>query len=186
MCEVLFIKNMVCPRCITTIESILGKLKIEEYDVQLGRIEINGHYDEALLKKALYNEGFALLKDSASILIEQIKSLMRELYLENNFQSVNTKLSFYLGEKLNTPYHILSKTYKNYENRSIEDYWLALRIEKTKELLEQKNHSLEEIALQVGYSSQQSLSKIFKQKTGLSPREYKNNQKSLRNTLDTI
>lgn len=50
---------------------------------------------------------------------------------------------------------------------------IGLRIQRAKLLLRETDWSLDSIAAQLGYSSGLSLSKVFKQKTGLSPMAYR-------------
>src|SRR5688500_14646167 len=47
----LFIKNMVCQRCIMTVESILGDLKIPFTNVALGEVTLPSKLDEQQLKE---------------------------------------------------------------------------------------------------------------------------------------
>lgn len=53
------------------------------------------------------------------------------------------------------------------------DYLAKLRVEKGKNLLSEKNTTLEEVARSVGYSSAFAFSKAYKRITGLSPKKYK-------------
>ena len=53
------------------------------------------------------------------------------------------------------------------------DYLTKIRIERAKEYLKQGQHSVEEIAYSVGFSSLQRFSEIFKKRVGLSPLQYR-------------
>ena len=53
------------------------------------------------------------------------------------------------------------------------DYLLNIRINHASLLLANSNLSIKEIALASGFHSQQQFSKTFRNKTGVSPREYK-------------
>lgn len=55
------------------------------------------------------------------------------------------------------------------------EYIKKLRMEKAKELLENTDFSIQHIAGQVGYQSNSSFSRAFKEYSGLSPAQYKRN-----------
>ena len=73
----IFIKNMVCPRCITAVEKVLTEQNIPFQSVQLGKAIIEENLDKHKkdsLAKNLQNEGFELLDDKKTKISEQIKS----------------------------------------------------------------------------------------------------------------
>ena len=53
------------------------------------------------------------------------------------------------------------------------DYLTKIRIERAKEYLKQGQHSIEEIAYSVGFSSPQRFSEAFKKRVGVSPLQYR-------------
>ena len=57
---------------------------------------------------------------------------------------------------------------------SPKDYIINYRIEKAKEFLRNESLSVGSIAYSVGYDDSLNFSKMFKSKTGMSPREYRN------------
>lgn len=59
-------------------------------------------------------------------------------------------------------------------NMSPKEYVTSLRIERAKELLASEKIIVSEVASQVGYGDVFHFSKMFKNKTGKSPREYRN------------
>lgn len=59
--------------------------------------------------------------------------------------------------------------------KSPKDYIVDYRIKKACELLKRNDLTISNIAFSVGYRDPLTFSKIFKQKTGLSPTDYKNN-----------
>lgn len=50
---------------------------------------------------------------------------------------------------------------------------IELRLERARQLLARRDHSLAEVALEVGYGSQQAFARIFQARTGMSPSEYR-------------
>ncbi|BBB30407.1 GlxA family transcriptional regulator [Neptunomonas japonica] len=67
----------------------------------------------------------------------------------------------------------LSRRFKKANDMSISDYFQHLRLEYTKLLLETTSLSIEQVVERVGYSSQSSLLRLFKQRLGLSPSRYR-------------
>ena len=70
------IKNMVCPRCITAVRAILVSMGFDVDEVTLGEAVIKNDLTEEqieTLANKLLDEGFELLDDPRSCLVEQIK-----------------------------------------------------------------------------------------------------------------
>jgi AraC family transcriptional regulator len=71
----LFIKNMVCPRCIMTVERILQEAGTPAAEVRLGEAELAGPLTGeqlAGLEAALQQVGFELLDDQKKLQMEKI------------------------------------------------------------------------------------------------------------------
>lgn len=71
--------------------------------------------------------------------------------------------------------------FKRLMNKSLFDYILYYRIEKSLPLLAQKNLSVTEIAEQTGFSGSSYYARVFKAQLGCSPSQYRND--TLRNIL---
>jgi AraC-like DNA-binding protein len=89
------------------------------------------------------------------------------------------ELSNYLGYSAS----YLAKLFRSALHSSFKEYSINLKIEKAKTLIVEKNLTFSEIADNLGFSSVQHFSKMFKRKTGFNPTEY---QKSvfMRNLYD--
>ena len=185
----LFIKNMVCNRCILTIEHRLNLLSIPFCKVELGRIitsEPLTAEQARLLRKELQEVGFELLDDQKASLIAQIKACIIK-HIHGNDESLQyKKLSAILAETLSTDYNYLSSLFSSFEGLTIEKYVILQRIERAKELLTYNEMNLNEIADQLCYSSVQHLSQQFKKITGLTPSQYKQDAREGRKPLDQV
>jgi AraC family transcriptional regulator len=185
----LYIKNMVCDRCILVVRQELDEMKLGFKNIQLGEVElIEPPSDQKLreLKTQLNNLGFELLDDKKSTLVEKIKSTIIQLIHGTEADELRKKLSVLLSEKLKMDYHYISSLFSSIEGITIEKYVILQRIEKAKELLMYAELSLSEIADQLGYSSVQHLSQQFKKTTGLTPSHFKNLKKNMRIPLDKL
>ena len=73
--------------------------------------------------------------------------------------------------------YYLCRLFKEKTGTTLSDYLSDKVYEKCRKMLESSTYSIEEIALQCGFSSQASLSRFFKNKSGISPSKYRNNVK---------
>jgi AraC family transcriptional regulator len=185
----LYIKNMVCDRCILVVRQELDKLNINYKNIQLGEVELAGQPTVEKLnafKTHLNDLGFELLDDKKSKLVEKMKSSIIQLIHGMESGELNKKLSVLLSEKFKLDYHYISGLFSSIEGMTIEKYVILQRTEKAKELLMYAELSLSEIADQLGYSSVQHLSQQFKKTTGLTTSHFKNLKKNMRIPLDKI
>src|SRR5690606_41754552 len=71
----LFIKNMVCNRCIMVVQSEMDKLGLNVRNIKLGEVALDGELSEGkkiTLEKTLETLGFELIDDRKSRIIEKI------------------------------------------------------------------------------------------------------------------
>jgi AraC-like DNA-binding protein len=184
----LFIKNMVCPRCISSVEQILKQNKLQPKRVQLGEVELSGIATKPQLQKLsgdLQKVGFELLDDQKTRIIEKIKTLLIEKVQQGDIED-HFSIQKFLSQKILKDYSSLSKLFSEVEGITIEQFFILQKIEKTKEWLTYNELSLSEIALNLGYSSTQHLSSQFKKLTGMTPTVFKTLGSSLRKTIDKI
>lgn len=184
----LFIKNMVCPRCITAVTEILERSGVVVKSVTLGEAEIAEELtdkEKTRLKAQLEASGFELLEDRKSRMVEAVKNSIIELVrAQTAVPDVN--LSDYLADKLRVDYKSLSSLFSATQGRTIENYYIAQKIERVKELLVYDELTLSEIAFRLGYSSVAHLSAQFKHTTGLTPSYYKRRSEHRRQPLDDL
>ena len=184
----LFIKNMVCNRCIMAVENELKKLELHANKIELGEVELERDItpeEKAQLDTALTNLGFELIDDKKSRIIEKIKNVIIDMVHHQHDQG-KTNLSDVLSRELNHDYNYLSNLFSEVEGITIEKYFIAQKIEKVKELLVYDELSLSEIAFQLNYSSVAYLSNQFKKVTGLSPSHFKQIREEKRKPLDKV
>jgi len=186
----LFIKNMVCHRCVLAVEDILRKEKIPFQKVTYGEIHVANELtqDQKLrLEKSLESIGFELIENRNAALIEKIKQLViKRARNESGEQENKIKLSHYISGQVNHEYTYLSSLFSSVEGRTIENYFIEQRIEKAKELLVYGQLTLSQIAFDLEYSSVAHLSAQFKKITGLTPTYFKEIGMAKRRSLDKI
>ena len=178
---------MVCNRCIKVIREELIKNKIDFTQVELGKIYFNHHLsnqNKESIKQIIEKEGFELLEDRETKIINQIKSLIISSIHHKKGKSIEQNFSTFLSAHIGIEYSQISKLFSNTEGRSIENYIILQKIERAKELLIYNELTLSQISYELNYSSPQHLSRQFKQITGLTATAFKKIGK--RKRLDTI
>jgi AraC-like DNA-binding protein len=184
----LYIKNMVCDRCIMVVKQILNQFNIPFIDVNLGEVLLANTLSKQqkdTLDKALTNMGFEILDDKKSKLIEQIKVAIIDLVHHQQLELKNN-LSEYISQKLHHDYGYLSNLFSEVEGTTIEQYFIAQKIEKVKELLVYEELTLNQIAADLNYSSVAHLSNQFKKVTGMTPTNFKKIKSIKRKTIDKV
>ena len=184
----LLIKNMVCQRCILTVESILANLEIPATKVLLGEVDLVTVLNDAKLKKVeteLKKVGFELIETKVNKIVEDIKQLVIG-YIKDLSGEKNIKLSSLITQHLHYDYSYLSDLFSSIEGVTIEQYFILQRIEKVKELIVYEELSLTEISYQTGFSSVHHLSAQFKKVTGLTPSHFKKIGAGKRKSLDKL
>ena len=183
----LYVKNMVCPRCVEAVQAICDKLDIEVDKLVLGELVTPSITDsqKSELAEKLSERGFELLENHRSQLINQVKSLIVE-HIHHASYSPNINFSTLISEKLNHEYSYLSRLFSSVEGITIEKYILRQKIERVKELIFYDELTLSEIAFKLNYSSSSHLSSQFKKETGMSPSAFKQLKKTDRTSLDKI
>ncbi|WP_300674469.1 AraC family transcriptional regulator [Soonwooa sp.] len=184
----IFIKNMVCNRCITAVEGIFNQLKISIDDIKLGEVNIKKSISEdelSVLETNLKSLGFERIKDSAHQLNDKIKTFIIQKISDLDI-SENFVLSEFLSSSLRKDYSALSKNFSQNENITLEQYFILQKIEKVKELLLYNEFTLTEIAGKLGYKSVQHLSTQFKNNIGFTPTEFKKAKDHNRRALDEL
>lgn len=183
----IFIKNMVCNRCIKVIQMEVEKLNIDLKHIELGSIiyKEKSKEDFEAIKKALEGNGFEILLAQDQQLVEQVKIELIKLLQYLPLQLDKT-LSKYLEGKLNLEYSKISKLFSTKEHITIEKYFIKLKMEKAKELSQLQENNVTEISQLLDYSNVNHLSRQFKNETGMSLSSYKKSQENSRNPLDEI
>jgi AraC-like DNA-binding protein len=189
MITTIHIKNMICQCCIRVIREDLEKAGIGVQEISLGKATIS--YDEDLIstediRKVLLDTGTDLIETRDHRLVEDIKLAVIELiHHMNNVDSIVRK-SEYLVEKTSLSYTYLSRIFSRHEHITLEKYIILNKIERIKELIDQDEFTLSEIAFMMDYSSVQYLSNQFKHMTGMTVSQYKESDRSSKKPIDQL
>lgn len=172
----LFIKGMVCNRCVMVVNHTLTSLGYMPSDVRLGAVTLPADAnspDQSLLEKQLAALGFDILEDPQTVLARKCKALVQEVYSGDFDFPVPFRFSALAKERLQTDYDRISDAFVAVEKKTIEQYLIGYRIDKVKEYLVYSNYTLADIAFRLNFTSVGHLSAQFKQQTGLTPSFFK-------------
>ena len=184
----LLIKNMVCQRCVMTVEHILNEANIPFRSLMIGEVELEQKLSDQemqRLRTGLNNVGFDIIETRLTKIIEGIKLAILD-YLAIPAASQSKNLSTFITDRIPNDYSYLSDLFSSVEGKTIEQFFILQRIEKVKEQLVYDQLSLTQIAHQTGYSSVHHLSAQFKKVTGLTPSHFKKIVGEKRKALDKL
>lgn len=189
--QTLYIKNMVCNRCILVVAQALQKLDLHAEKVSLGEVVLNESLTEMQLNSldmALAAVGFERIDDRKARLIEAIKSKVINTIREGEKKFRKANWSDILSEELHYEYNYISNLFSSVEGITLEQYIIRQKIERAKELLFYDELTLSQIADQLGYSNVAHLSGQFKKVTGFTPSALKKtrDKSNVRKPLDEV
>jgi AraC-like DNA-binding protein len=186
----LYIKNMVCPRCIKVVREEFTKLGLDVRNVVLGEVEIGANPQQLPLEKisrVLEENGFELIEDKRVKTIEGIKHAVLKLVQTDYEKNPRRyKDSAFIAGEAGQNYHTLSTLFSSVEGITIEHYIILQKIERVKELLKYDEMTLSEIAYTMGYSSVAHVSNQFKKITGMTPSDFRKLGGAHRHPIDRV
>ena len=131
---------------------------------------------EMLLKysKRYYDRQFYTRTNLNKDLISKFEKVMTKYYQSDSPNQHGVLTVRYCADTLNMSSNYLGDLIKNETGRSAKDHIHDYIIEKAKTTIVGSNETITEIAYNLGFEYPQSFNKLFKAKTGMSPREYRN------------
>lgn len=149
-------------------KDITSDLKIENRDLihilECQRNELKQVFIENMTFLYEYRE--SMKKEVYSETILRAKALIDAYYYKDmNLEAISREVNV-------SPYYF-SKIFKEETGKNFIDYITCIRIEKAKEALKEKNRSIKEICIKVGYKDPNYFSRLFKKQVGVTPTEYR-------------
>ncbi len=186
--KTLHINNMICDCCIRVVEMELKNMGVTVVSINMGEAEISYNPDNVTfdyIEDKLNENGFSLLTNKDSILVESMKRAVIDLVHHTTYNAM-VRNSDYIVGKFGKTYPYLSSLFSKYEGITLEKYIILQKTEKVKSLIQEDEITLSEIAFIMGYSSVQYLSTQFKNVTGLSVSEFKKSPAKYRKSIDKL
>ncbi|MCC5915925.1 MAG: helix-turn-helix transcriptional regulator [Cryomorphaceae bacterium] len=185
----LYIKNMVCQRCVMAVESVLQKHHIPYNRIDLGWVELSMQISD-IQKQSFFDDlnaiGFYEVKSVELQLVEKIRNHIIQAIQNEDLSEMKETWSERLVANFHKDYSTLSKAFSQNQGYTIEHFVIIQKMERIKALLLYGELTIAEIAFTTGYSSSQFLATQFKQHTGMTPSEFRKNHKGNRREIDEI
>jgi AraC family transcriptional regulator, transcriptional activator of pobA len=159
------------------VEKIMSEIELEyenridvlSQDVMITQIALLLHYSQRF-----YNRQFITRKPVNNDLLAKLEHVLDEYFGGQAAVSNGLPTVQYIAGQLNLSPNYLGDMLRVLTGHSTQHHIQNKLIEKTKELLTTTTLSVAEVAYLVGFQRPQSLSKLFKNKTKLSPTAYRN------------
>lgn len=175
MTTCLYITKFSHPHIYNTVRQLLLQMRDEYF----GTADFRELSIYSYLTKLLVVVGRELLHDTVMFsntrigkqkeYIQRFKNVIS--YIDDHYTQ-NLSLETIAAYSGFSKYHF-SRLFKQYTNYTYYEYLIFRRIKAAEELLTQPGLSVTEIALQSGFASISSFNRIFKQKKGCTPSEYR-------------
>lgn len=121
-----------------------------------------------------YGRQFITRKNNNSNVVSQIVKLLTDYFRDAKLSEKGLPTVKYLSDKVNLSSGYLSDLLKKETGMNAQDHIHYHLIQEAKNILLSTNSSVSEIAYLLGFEYPQYFSKLFKQKTGTTPIEYRN------------
>lgn len=184
----LHIKNMVCDRCIMVVEDIFLRHSLQPTEIKLGEVllsDVPSADTFSALIHDLEEFGFGIIDDRKNVLAEKVKNwIVRWVYDSGEAEKII--LSEFLSQKVHRDYSQLSGIFSEVTGQTVEQFFIAQKIERVKEWLQYGELTLSQMADKLHYSSVAHLSNQFKKITGISPSRYKLQQQITRTPINKL
>lgn len=175
---IIYIRHMVCVKCILVVREQLVALGLAPLRVELGEVELRAEptaIDWTRLRECLEAEGFELLDQLTpqQRLVAQIKEFIAHLMATEPGALRSGYFSGQLSARLQRRFAYLSDIFSATEGLSLEQYVIRQRVDAARRLLREGTLPVSRVARELGYSNLGHLSRQFQRETGTSPTEYR-------------
>lgn len=126
--------------------------------------------------KRYYERQFITRANSSSDVISNVEELIHEYYEQKLQHEHGTPRPEYFAQKVNFSTNYLSDLLRKETGRSTKDHIDDYVIDLAKTELLNSNHTISEIAYDLGFNYPHYFSRMFKKKTGEAPHEFRSKQ----------
>ncbi|MDJ1482352.1 helix-turn-helix transcriptional regulator [Cytophagaceae bacterium YF14B1] len=155
--------------CVVKIESELQEnIDVHSQAIIVSTIELLLNYCSRF-----YGRQFITRRNSNNIVVVQIEKILSEYFKGNSISEKGLPTVKYLADQVNLSPGYLSDLLKKETGKNTQDHIHFYLIEEAKNSLLSTNKSVGEIAYALGFDYPQYFNKLFKQKTGKTPIEFR-------------
>jgi AraC-like DNA-binding protein len=121
-----------------------------------------------------YDRQFITRENPHKGILEKFEQLLKNYFSSNKPQNIGIPSVGYCAEELNLSPNYFGDLIKKETGISAQEYIQSKTIDLAKERIFDLDKSISEIAYELGFKYPQHFSRLFKQKVGMSPIEYRN------------
>ncbi len=120
-----------------------------------------------------YDRQFITRDNSNKGILERFESILNRYFSSDKPQNIGLPSVAWCAEELNLSANYFGDLIKSETGVSAQDYIQSKVIEVAKERMYDANKTISEIAYELGFKYPQHFSRLFKQRTGITPNEYR-------------
>lgn len=120
-----------------------------------------------------YERQFHTRKKHNTDVVSRVDSLLRTYYLEGQQVHLGSPTVQYVADKINLSANYLSDLLKRETGKNAKEHINLLVVERAKTMLLNSEQNVSEIAFDLGFNYPHYFSRMFKQQTGMTPKEYR-------------
>jgi AraC-like DNA-binding protein len=121
-----------------------------------------------------YDRQFITRDNLHTGILERFENLLNNYFSSENPANIGLPSVAYCADELNLSSNYFGDLIKKETGKSAQEYIQSKIIDVAKELIFDHNKSVSEIAYDLGFKYPQHFSRLFKQKVGVTPNEYRN------------
>ncbi len=179
----IYIKYNLKAACEKILQEQLDRLDLKYSLIGFGEVELKEVLSSEKLQELntkLNNYSIEIVESHKSVLVQKIKNAIIEMvYMDEKLP--NSKMSFYLAEKIGHSYGYISNLFTEVTYTSIAHFIALQKNERAKQLIITNQFTFTEIAWKLNYSSVAHFSNHFKDATGITPTAF---QRIMKKRLD--
>ncbi|MBV8325133.1 AraC family transcriptional regulator [Chryseobacterium sp.] len=160
----------------TIIDGIIKNIELE-YHSNIDKFSQNiiiSHFETLLnYSERFYERQFITRKAAHHQILDQLEEILSTYMNDENLMSKGLLTVQQIADALHMSPNYLSRLLKMLTGQSTQQHIHGQLINKAKEMLSTTDLSVSEIAYELGFEYPQSLTKLFKNKTGISPLEFR-------------
>ncbi|AEV98148.1 transcriptional regulator [Niastella koreensis] len=162
-------EKQILDDCVLKIQSELQEnIDVHSQTIIVSNIELLLNYCTRF-----YGRQFITRKSSNNAVVVQIEKLLKEYFKRSEITETGLPTVKYLAEQVHLSPSYLSDLLKKETGKNTQDHIHFYLIEEAKNILLSTNKSVGEIAYSLGFEYPQYFNKLFKQKTGKTPVEFR-------------
>lgn len=122
-----------------------------------------------------YDRQFITREDVNKGILERFENLLDNYFLDEKAQVIGLPSVTYCADQLNLSANYFGDLIKKESGKSAQEYIQNKVIEVAKERIFDTNKTISEIAYELGFKYPQHFNRLFKQRVGFTPNEYRSN-----------